>query len=258
MPGSAIPAPGHRSAEEIGRTAAGPRPLPAARRHPRGAAARRGRTPRWPNGLRVLAAHRPGVPMAELRLRVPVRAGDAPEHSGRRASCSRATLLTGTATRDRVAIDDELAARRRRPRRRRRPGAAPDRRLRARRGPARRARRARRRPHRRHAPRRRGRPRARPARRADHGGPRPAAHDRPGGVAAQAVRRPPDHPGDADGAGRRRRHAPSEVRALQRRVARAAGVDPHAGRRRRPAARRSRDVEKCARRLDGRRTRPAS
>jgi predicted Zn-dependent peptidase len=30
-----------------------------------------------PNGLRVLAAHRRGIPMVELRLRVPF-AGDAP------------------------------------------------------------------------------------------------------------------------------------------------------------------------------------
>ncbi len=103
----------HRSAQEIGRTAAGPRPLP-----PLGAT-REVPLPdlldhTLPSGLRVLAAHRPGVPMAEIRLRVPF----APDAAGDDAAVSRhlaaaelltATLLTGTAGRDRVAIDDELA-----------------------------------------------------------------------------------------------------------------------------------------------------
>ncbi|GAA0908830.1 pitrilysin family protein [Pseudonocardia zijingensis] len=97
----------HRSAEEIGRTGPGPRPLPPL-----------GRTRAvplpdveervLPNGLRVLAARRPGVPMVELRLRVPF-AGDEPEHPAV-AELLASTLLTGTATRDRVGIDDELAA----------------------------------------------------------------------------------------------------------------------------------------------------
>jgi zinc protease len=97
----------HRSAEEIGRTDAGPRPLPAL-----------GATRAVPlpdveeqtlaNGLRVLVAHRPGVPMVELRLRVPF-AGDEPEHPAV-AELLSSTLLTGTETRDRIAIDDELAA----------------------------------------------------------------------------------------------------------------------------------------------------
>ena len=96
-----------RTAEEIGRTSAGPRPLPAL------GATREVPLPDvvdtvLPNGLRVLAAHRPGIPMVELRLRVPF-AGDAPEHSAV-AELLAETLLTGTATRDRVTIDDELAA----------------------------------------------------------------------------------------------------------------------------------------------------
>src|SRR6185437_10859329 len=96
-----------RSAEEIGRTSAGPRPLPAL------GATREVPLPDvvdsvLPNGLRVLAAHRPGIPMVELRLRVPF-AGDAPEHAAV-AELLAETLLTGTATRDRVTIDDELAA----------------------------------------------------------------------------------------------------------------------------------------------------
>jgi zinc protease len=96
-----------RTAQEIGRTEAGPRPLP-----PLGPTRAvplpdvEDRT--LPNGLRVLAAHRPGVPMVELRLRVPF-AGDDPAHSAV-AELLSATLLAGTPTRDRVAIDDELAA----------------------------------------------------------------------------------------------------------------------------------------------------
>jgi zinc protease len=98
---------GHRSAEEIGRTEAGARPLPPL-----------GPTRAVPlpdveertldSGLRVLAAHRPGVPMVELRLRVPF-AGDSPEHPAV-AELLSSTLLAGTATRDRVRIDDEMAA----------------------------------------------------------------------------------------------------------------------------------------------------
>jgi zinc protease len=97
----------HRSAEEIGRTELGPRPLPPlgpTRAVPLPDVEERV----LPNGLRVLAAHRPGVPMVELRLRVPF-AGDEPEHPAV-AELLASTLLTGTATRDRVGIDDELAA----------------------------------------------------------------------------------------------------------------------------------------------------
>ncbi|MDT7613947.1 MAG: zinc protease [Pseudonocardiales bacterium] len=96
-----------RTAEEIGRTESGPRGLP-----PLGPI-RDVPLPdvedvTLPNGLRVLAAHRPGVPMVELRLRVPF-AGDDPTHPAV-AELLSSTLLTGTRTRDRVAIDDELAA----------------------------------------------------------------------------------------------------------------------------------------------------
>jgi zinc protease len=102
----------HRTAQEIGRTAAGPRPLP-----PLGPT----RTVPLPdvlditlrNGLRVLAAHRPGVPMAEIRLRVPFAPPPSDDGAVARhlatAELLTATLLTGTATRDRVGIDDELA-----------------------------------------------------------------------------------------------------------------------------------------------------
>jgi predicted Zn-dependent peptidase len=103
----------HRSADAIGRTTIGPRPLPPL-----------GRTREvplpdvldvtLPSGLRVLAAHRPGVPMAEVRLRVPFAPDPAADATGvarhvAAAELLSSTLLTGTATRDRVAIDDELA-----------------------------------------------------------------------------------------------------------------------------------------------------
>jgi predicted Zn-dependent peptidase len=97
----------HRSAEEIGRTGLGPRPLPPlglTRAVPLPDVEERV----LPNGLRVLAAHRPGVPMVELRLRVPF-AGEEPEHPAV-AELLSSTLLTGTVTRDRVTIDDEMAA----------------------------------------------------------------------------------------------------------------------------------------------------
>jgi predicted Zn-dependent peptidase len=103
--------PPHRSAEEIGRTPAGPRPLPPlgpTRAVPLPDVEER----TLPTGLRVLVAHRPGVPMVELRLRVPFAAPDpaaASEHAAV-AELLSSTLLTGTATRDRVGIDDELAA----------------------------------------------------------------------------------------------------------------------------------------------------
>jgi len=101
----------HRSAEEIGRTAQGPRPLP-----PLGAT-REVPLPEvlsetLPTGLRVLAVHRPGVPMVEARLRIPFAApgSTADPAFAAQAELLSSTLLTGTATRDRVGIDDELAA----------------------------------------------------------------------------------------------------------------------------------------------------
>lgn len=95
-----------RTAEEIGRTERGPRELPSlgeTREVPLPDVAEQ----TLPNGLRVLAAHRPGVPMVELRLRVPF-AGDAPEHPAV-AELLASTLLTGTAARNRIQIDDEMA-----------------------------------------------------------------------------------------------------------------------------------------------------
>lgn len=97
----------HRSAEEIGRTELGPRPLPPL------AAPRTGRPPATVdtvlgNGLRVIAARHGAVPMVELRLRIPF-AGDDPMHPARAEVLSE-TLLTGTRQRDRVQFDTDLAA----------------------------------------------------------------------------------------------------------------------------------------------------
>ncbi|PRW64793.1 M16 family metallopeptidase [Actinopolyspora mortivallis] len=97
----------HRSAEEIGRTERGPRPLPEL------GEPRPGRQPEvvdtvLDNGLRVLAARHGSVPMVELRLRIPF-AGDDPSHPAR-AEVLAETLLTGTERRDRVRMDTDLAA----------------------------------------------------------------------------------------------------------------------------------------------------
>jgi predicted Zn-dependent peptidase len=101
------PATGHRSAEDIARTDAGPRPLP-----PLGAQrAVPGLEPvdrTLPSGLRVIAVARRTVPTVELRLRIPF-AGQDRTHPAR-AEMVASALLSGTARRGRVEIDDELAA----------------------------------------------------------------------------------------------------------------------------------------------------
>ncbi|NYH80033.1 putative Zn-dependent peptidase [Actinopolyspora biskrensis] len=97
----------HRSAERIGRTEQGPRPLPGL------AEPRQGWQPETvdtvlDNGLRVIAARHGAVPMVELRLRIPF-AGDDPMHPAR-AEVLAETLLTGTDRRDRIRMDTDLAA----------------------------------------------------------------------------------------------------------------------------------------------------
>ncbi|MBC3190268.1 insulinase family protein [Pseudonocardia sp. C8] len=101
----------HRSAEEIGRTERGPRALPAlgtTKQVPLPDVV----TETLPNGLTVLAAHRPGVPLVEAVLRIPAAspepAADAAWTAG--VEVLAETMLTGTAGRDRVGIDDDLAA----------------------------------------------------------------------------------------------------------------------------------------------------
>ncbi|MBV9140022.1 MAG: insulinase family protein [Pseudonocardiales bacterium] len=97
----------HRSAEQIGRTELGPRPLP-----PLGPP----RTPSAPSvtdtvldsGLRVIAVRRPAVPMVEVRLRIPFGGTDRAHPAS--AELLAMTLLHGTPQRDRFAIDRVLAA----------------------------------------------------------------------------------------------------------------------------------------------------
>ena len=96
----------HRSAEAIGRTELGPRPLPPLGRQ------RAGRAPTkvdtvLDNGLRVIAVRRPGVPLVELRLRVPL-AGTHRTHPAR-AELLSTTVLAGTVRRSRAEVDMDLA-----------------------------------------------------------------------------------------------------------------------------------------------------
>jgi predicted Zn-dependent peptidase len=96
----------HRSAEEIGRTELGPRPVPPLGRQ------RTGRMPAnvdtvLDDGLRVIAVRRPGVPLVELRLRVPL-AGTHRTHPAR-AELVASTLLAGTVRRNRAEVDMDLA-----------------------------------------------------------------------------------------------------------------------------------------------------
>lgn len=97
----------YRGAEQIGRTALGPRPLPPLG-PPRAPSAPPAVDTVLDSGLRVVAVRRPAVPMVELRLEIPFGGTD---HS----HCARAellamTLLRGTPRRDRFAIDKTLAA----------------------------------------------------------------------------------------------------------------------------------------------------
>ncbi|MCI4061346.1 insulinase family protein [Micromonospora sp. R77] len=62
-----------------------------------------------PNGLRVLVARRPAVPLVQLRLAVPFGAAPGDDTHVAVAELLAASLLSGTARRDRATIDDELA-----------------------------------------------------------------------------------------------------------------------------------------------------
>lgn len=96
-----------RTAEQIGRTEAGPRPVPALRPGTRGKLPAVRRTV-LDTGLTVVAARKPRSPLIEVRLRVPF-GGTTPVHAAR-AELLAATLLLGTERRDRRAVDAELAA----------------------------------------------------------------------------------------------------------------------------------------------------
>lgn len=95
-----------RTAEEIGRTELGPRPLPPLGEQ-RVATDLSTVDTVLSNGLRVIAVHQPAVPLVEVRLRIPF-AGNDQLHAAR-AEVLAATLLTGTERRDRVAVDTDLA-----------------------------------------------------------------------------------------------------------------------------------------------------
>ncbi|OLT42521.1 peptidase M16 [Saccharomonospora sp. CUA-673] len=100
----------HRSADEIGRTPTGPRELP-----PLGEQRRADELDHvdtvLAGGLRVLAVRKPGAPMVELRMTIPFGSpsGAADGMHTATAEVLADTITTGTARRDRVAIDTELA-----------------------------------------------------------------------------------------------------------------------------------------------------
>ncbi|WP_340684385.1 pitrilysin family protein [Amycolatopsis coloradensis] len=96
----------HRTAEEIGRTATGPRPVPPLGTQ-RAVADLSHVDTTLSNGLRVLAVRKPTVPLVELRVWIPF-AGDDKSHPAT-AEVLAETLLTGTARRDRIEIDADLA-----------------------------------------------------------------------------------------------------------------------------------------------------
>jgi predicted Zn-dependent peptidase len=96
-----------RSAEEIGRTAAGPRPVPGLVPGAQGKVPAVSRTV-LDNGLTVLAVRKPRSPLVEVRLRVPF-GGSSAVHAAR-AELLAATLLLGTGQRDRRQVDADLAA----------------------------------------------------------------------------------------------------------------------------------------------------
>ncbi|WP_326568516.1 pitrilysin family protein [Amycolatopsis rhabdoformis] len=96
----------HRSAQEIGRTSTGPRPLPELGEQ-RAATELSHVDTTLSNGLRVLAVRKATVPLVEVRLWIPFAGEDALHPAT--AEVLAETLITGTAKRDRVEIDAELA-----------------------------------------------------------------------------------------------------------------------------------------------------
>ncbi|MFI6101367.1 M16 family metallopeptidase [Lentzea sp. NPDC051213] len=111
MTGTISGAKTHRTAEEIGRTEIGPRPLPELGTQ-KAAVDLSTVDSTLPNGLRVIAVRRATVPMVEIRLRVPFAdpaASSAGSPHSAQAELLANTVLTGTAARTRVEIDTELA-----------------------------------------------------------------------------------------------------------------------------------------------------
>jgi predicted Zn-dependent peptidase len=96
-----------RSAEQIGRTERGPRPVPGLEPGAQGRVPTVTRTV-LDNGLTVVAARKPRSPLVEVRLRVPF-GGTSQVHAAR-AELLAATLLLGTGRRDRRQVDADMAA----------------------------------------------------------------------------------------------------------------------------------------------------
>jgi predicted Zn-dependent peptidase len=96
----------HRTAEQIGRTERGPRPLPALGEQ-RASIEPATLDTVLDNGLRLLVVRQPAVPIVELRLRVPF-GGNESTHPARSELLAE-TLLTGTARRSRIQVDTDLA-----------------------------------------------------------------------------------------------------------------------------------------------------
>jgi predicted Zn-dependent peptidase len=96
----------HRTAEEIGRTPQGPRPVPPLGEQ-RAAADLSHVDTVIGNGLRVLAVRKANVPLVELRVWIPFAGAD--KLHAATAEVLTETILTGTARRDRIEIDTELA-----------------------------------------------------------------------------------------------------------------------------------------------------
>lgn len=97
----------YRQAEDIGRTPQGPRAVPPLGGQPQLASELAHSDVVLDNGLRVLAVRQATVPLVELRLMIPF-AGEEKQHSAV-AEVLAETLLTGTARRDRVTVDSDLA-----------------------------------------------------------------------------------------------------------------------------------------------------
>ena len=98
--------PAFRTAQEIARTAIGPRPIPPL------AKTGRIRTPALARavlatGLQVVAVRKPRSPLVEVRLRIPF-GGTSKVHAAR-AEMLSATLLLGTGSRTREQVDADLA-----------------------------------------------------------------------------------------------------------------------------------------------------
>jgi zinc protease len=95
-----------RTAQEIGRTALGPRPLPPLTEQ-RAARELSQIDMTLDNGVRLIVVHRSGVPTVEVRVRIPM-AGTHPTHAAR-AEVLATTLLAGTERRSRAEVDQDLA-----------------------------------------------------------------------------------------------------------------------------------------------------